>query len=159
MLIHTLPLPDSLGSCSTKHTNSSPTEEEEKKISQKISSKTYVTYKCSYPDTCRPVSLPCVYISLTCLSCTFCLFSFPPLVASLPLSPSLSAPTLGLALWLWESQISAPSGCRRYHQMPLLTPYLSLMHFPDVCQAAMHTYDIPTPHSQQYNSFVKTLNN
>lgn len=92
MLIHTLPLPDSLGSCSTKHTNSSPTEEEEKKISQKISSKTYVTYKCSYPDTCRPVSLPCVYISLTCLSCTFCLFSFPPLVASLSRSLPRSQP-------------------------------------------------------------------
>lgn len=87
-------------------------------------------------------------------------FFLPPIGSlSLPLSPSLTAPTLGLALWLWESQISAPSGCRRYHQMPLLTPYLSLMHFPDVCQAAMHTYDIPTPHSQQYNSFVKTLNN
>lgn len=36
-----------------------------------------------------------------------------------------SAPSLCLPLGLCESQISALSGCRLYHQLPLLTPYLT----------------------------------
>lgn len=86
------------------------------------------------PENIHTESIQTVYVQVCILSCIFAclkLAYFAPLLRwTFLLSLShlcffLSAPSVPLPLWLSKSQISASSGCRLYHQLPSLTPYLT----------------------------------